>query len=596
MYGFVSRAYLVAALFLLLLLPGEALSQSFEGVLTGQYNTSRTGTNSSETILTPSNVNPSAFGLLFSVAVDGDIFAEPLYVPNLKINGSVHNVVFVATVNNSIYAFDADEAQPPLWHLSLGTPVNVGLMNVGILGTPVIDIAMNTIFLVTLSSQSSQEIFSLHAVDILTGTQLAHTAIRGAVPGTGDDTQSTPCTTGSGGVIPPPCIPFATRGLFQRPALLEDPTKTTVYLAFGTRLGNETTVPYHGWLFGYQFDGSTFTQTMIFNSTQNATQSGQACSTATPPTNQCGHGGGIWMSGRGPGLDPTGVYIVTGNGGYGGPYSGNWGESALRLSAAGIVVDAFTPYGFTSLNLHDLDLGDAGGILFTSTNPQAPNLMVSSGKTGGAYVLNRETMGGYRKGNNGAVQAFTATSNACGNGPGQNGCYEIHSMALWPRADAKDILYVWGWGDSLRVWDFNPANNRFTLDAHQGAIASPNYPGGGLTVSANGGIDGIVWAVVPQVTVGRWQQGALYAFDATNVSTPLWSSTDYWFATKFTTPVVANGKVYVPSSKSPGQVLPLYNPQLRVYGLCSSCAQDLPTARLRKGRVVEAQKGRALTN
>ena len=189
MYGFASRAYLVAALFLFLLLPGEVLPQSFEGVLTGQYNTSRTGTNSSETILTPSNVNSSAFGLLFSVAVDGDIFAEPLYVPNLKINGSVHNVVFVATVNNSIYAFDADDARPPLWHLSLGTPVNVGLMNVGILGTPVIDIAMNTIFLVTLSSQSSQEIFSLHAIDILTGTQVAHTAIRGAVAGTGDDTQ-----------------------------------------------------------------------------------------------------------------------------------------------------------------------------------------------------------------------------------------------------------------------------------------------------------------------------------------------------------------------------------------------------------------------
>lgn len=561
-----------ATLLFSLLLPCTAYPQSFPGVLTGQYNNNRSGANLQEALLTPSNVAASTFGLLFTQTVDGDIFAQPLYVPNLTINGSVHNVVFVATMNNSVYAFDADSAQAALWHTSLGTPVVLGIAY-GILSTPVIDTSSQTIFAATLSSQSGTQSFTLHALNLLTGNEVANITVLGAVGATGDNSQSTSCTAWDGTALAPPCIPFIPTEQLQRPALLEVTGEATILVGFGTRSGEEAVHPYHGWLFGYHYSGSHFTQTMIFNSTLNATQTGQPCSSTTPPTNLCGRGGGIWMSGRGPALDSTGVYVVTGNGGYGGTGTGNWGESALRLDSTGMVEDSFTPLSYTSLNGSDLDLGDAGAFLFTSPNATAQNLMLVAGKTGKAYVLNRANLGGFSSGNTGAIQTFTASSAGCGAGPGQSHCYEIHSLAYWHRASANSIFYTWPWGDSLRVWDFDTSSNRFKLDANQGAVISPNYPGGGLAVSANGDDNGIVWAIVPAAPVGGGETGALYAVDAINVSTVLWTSTDYWFASKFTIPTIANGKAYVPTSGSPASVSPSYAPQLRVYGLCATCSQ-----------------------
>ncbi len=547
--------------------------QTFQGVLTGQYDNNRSGANLQETTLTPSNVSPGAFGLLFSHTVDAPIFAQPLYVPNLTINGQLHNVAFAATMNNSVYAFDADTLQAALWHVSLGTPIIFGGAHAGIVSTPVIDAGLNTMFLVTITTSNGTQAFTLWALNLLTGQQIAQVAIQGAVPGTGDDSQSTPCTSGNGTTVPPPCIPFVTPEQMQRPALLEDPTQTVIYIAFGTRNGAEATTHYHGWLFGYQYNGGAFTQTMVFNTTPSATQTGQACSSATPPTNQCGHGGGIWMSGRGPAMDSNGIYVVTGNGGFGGKTSGNWGESVLRLNTQGVVQDSFTPSNYATLNQHDLDLGDAGVILFNSTNAAAQSLLVGAGKTGNAYLLNRAGMGGIKAGNTGGLQSFTAASAGCGTGPGQSGCYEIHSAAVWPRVSANPILYVWALGDTLRSWDFNPATNQFTADPDQGSGPAPNYPGGGLAISANGDSNGILWAIVPLLAAGKGQEGALYAYDATDVSTPLWSSTDYWFATRFTIPTVANGKVYVPTSASQASISPSSPPQLLVYGLCTGCPQ-----------------------
>ena len=134
------------------------------------------------------------------------------------------------------------------------------------------------------------------------------------------------------------------------------------------------------------------------------------------------------------------------------------------------------------------------------------------------------------------------------------------------------MLYVWAYGDVLRVWDFDFTANQFHLDADQGTMTARTPPGGGLPVSANGDNDGIVWAIVP-TGVSNPAQGALYAFDAASVNTQLWVSTDYWFATKYTIPTVANGKVYLPTSASPHSASTNYVPQLRVYGLCGSCAQ-----------------------
>lgn len=567
------KTRLIADLLALLCLPYPVWPQSFQGVLTGQFNVQRTGANLAETILAPSNVSAGTFGLLFTQTVDAAIYAQPLYLPGLTVNNAVHNVVFVATMNDSVYAFDADTAQPPLWHTSLGSPILIGTA-MGILSTPVIDTNSKMIFVVTLSGPSATQSFVLHALNLLTGEETANINIQGAVAGTGDNSQSTACTAWNGTTVAPPCIPFVPAEQLQRPALLELTATATILVGFGTRSGQEAVNPYHGWLFGYQYSGGAFTQTMIFNSTLNSSQTGQPCSSQTPPTNLCGRGGGIWMSGRGPAADATGVYVVTGNGGYGGTETGNWGESALRLNGAGVVEDSFTPSTYTSLNEADLDLGDAGAILFTSSNTTASQLLLAGGKTGKVYVLNRANLGGFTSGNLGAVQTFTATSAACGTGPGQSGCYEIHSMAYWPRTNTTPIFYIWAWGDSLRVWDFNASTNQFRLDANQGKVTSPNYPGGGLAISANGNANGILWAIIPAAVVSSGQTGVLYAFNATNVSTPLWMSTDYWFATKFTIPTIANGKVYVPTAASPSSVTPAYAPQLRVYGLCTNCPQE----------------------
>ena len=317
---------------------------------------------------------------------------------------------------------------------------------------------------------------------------------------------------------------------------------------------------------------------MIFNTTQNATQTGPACTGSNPATNQCGHGAGIWMSGRGPALDSTGIYTATANGGYGGAGTGNWGESVLRLNGSGAVEDSFTSFNFGVLNRDDLDLCEGGVILLTSTNPTVPNLALVAGKSGVVIVMNRASLGGLSSGNAGALQTFTATTLGCGTGPGLAGCYEIHSQALWNRTSGNSAYYIWAWGDVLRAWDFNAQTNKFQPDAHQGTLAAANYPGGGLAVSANGNSNGIVWAIVPTTSPTSQIQGTLYAFDATNVGTQLWASTDYWFPTKFSLPTIANGKVYVPSS-SLVSASPAYTPALRVYGLCGPCAQDSPVSR-----------------
>jgi hypothetical protein len=566
------------AVFLALIVPCAARAQGSTAVLMGQYNNSRTGANLSETTLTPSNVLAGTFGLLFTQTVDANIFAQPLYVPGLTINGAMHNVAIVATLNNSVYAFDADTVQPALWHTSLGTPVPIGTTTqptVGILSTPVIDVHLKVIFLVTYTYESKTPVYRLHALNLQTGVDITNIVVQGAVAGTGDDSQATDCVSGNGGTVPPPCIPFMAYEQFQRPALLEGAASSTIYLGFGNLNGEELTKPYHGWMIGYEYSAGAFTQVMIFNTTQNATQTGPACTGANPASNQCGHGAGIWMSGRGPALDGTGIYTATANGGYGGAGTGNWGESVLRLNGSGAVVDSFTSSNYDVLNRNDLDLCEGGVILFTSTNVTVPNLALVAGKSGGIIVMNRASLGGLSAGNTGALQTFTGTTLGCGTGPGLAGCYEIHSQALWNRTSGDSSYYIWAWGDVLRQWDFNPVTNRFQASPNQGTLAAVNYPGGGLSLSANGNGDGIVWAIVP-TTVGSQVPGVLYAFDASNVSTQLWMSKDYWFPTKFSLPTIVNGKVYVPTSASPASLSPAYLPALRVYGLCSQCAQARP--------------------
>lgn len=250
------------------------------------------------------------------------------------------------------------------------------------------------------------------------------------------------------------------------------------------------------------------------------------------------------------------------------------------MSGSGTVVDYFTPQNYATLNRQDLDLCDGGTILFTSTNPAAQNLLLVAGKSGGVNVLNRASLGGISAGNLGALQSFIATTWGCGSGPGDGGCYEVHSPAMWNPATGQTYLYVWAQNDVLRVWDFQPATNTFKLDPIQGTVPAPGYPGAGLAISANGNTNGIVWGIV---NVDTTAQSVLYAFDATNAAKPLWTSRDYWYSTKFSIPTVVNGKVYVPTSASTiptsGAIPTPYTPALRVYGLCGLCVQPAQDTR-----------------
>jgi len=550
---------IISALVPALLFAGTAGAQV--SVLTGQYDTNRTSSNLGETTLTTANVNATQFGLIFTRSVDAYIFAQPLYVPNLTIQGATHNVVFVATLNDSVYAFDADSPSEsaPLWQTSLGTPVTIpdyaGQPSIGILGAPVIDAATGTMYVVTLTSESGSWVYRLHAVNILTGAEIMpSTIVQGSVPGTGDNSKTVACPPN--GTVEP-CIALIANTQQQRTALLE--SNGNVYFGFGTLSPAENTALYHGWLFGYSTGSLQLSS--IFNSSPNT-----GTIRSQPPCignqNPCGHAAGIWMSGRGPAVDSTGIYLVTGNGGYGA--GGNYGESVVRLSASGQVLDSFTPNNYTTLNQEDLDFGGGGQILLPG------NLLVAMGKSGMAYLLNRGALGGLTSGNTGAVQSFTA-SQPCNSNARGSGCYDILSPAVWAPSGANPVLYVWASGDVLRAWDL--VNSQFVPDPHPvGPVTAKYFPGGGLAVSANGSAagTGIVWGLVGTNNSSP-NAGALYAFNASNISQQLWVSSanpldGSWAMTKFNIPTIANGKVYVPTSSN----------QLRVYGLCSPSTPCYP--------------------
>jgi hypothetical protein len=533
-------------------------------VLTGQYDTNRSSANLGETILNTSNVNATQFGLLFTRSVDAYIFAQPLYVPNLTIQGAAHNVVFVATLNNTVYAFDADSpsASAPLWKTSLGTPVSIpnyaGQPSIGILSTPVIDAGTDTMYVVTLTSESGSWVYRLHAVNILTGAEIMPSSVvQGSVPGTGDNSQNVACPPN--GTVEP-CVPFVAKEQQQRTALLE--SNGDVYFGFGTLSPREDTASYHGWLFGYST--GTLQLTSIFNSSPN-TGTARSQPPCTGASNPCGHAGGIWMAGRGPAADSTGIYFVTGNGGY--DAAGNYGESVVRMSSSGQALDSFTPGNYAKLNQQDLDFGGGGEILLPG------NLLVAMGKSGMAYLLNRAALGGLTTGNTGALQSFNASAACSSSAPSASGCYEILSPAFWGPSGANPVLYVWAWGDTLRAWDL--VNSQFVPDANPvGPVAAPYFPGGGLAVSASGSAagTGIVWALLGTSNASP-NAGALYAFNAANISQQLWVSSanpkdGTWAVSKFLIPTVANGKVYVPTSSD----------QLRVYGLCSPSTPCYPAS------------------
>jgi hypothetical protein len=504
---------------------GQASVQvtTFAGVLTYHNDNARTGQNVNEQILTPANVNKNTFGRRFSFKVDGYVFAQPLYVPNVSIAGKgTFNVVYVATQFNSVYAFDADgKISTPLWKKSLNngfepmSSTDVATSNsgpwVGITGTPVIDRASNTLYVVAATDEGGSFHHRLHALDIGTGAEEfgGPADVRSCVPGTGYDNQN-----GS--------VCFKPKRQNQRPALLLH--KGVVYIGFGSHHVND---PWHGWLFAY--DAATLRQLAVFNTTANDKH------------------GGIWQGGGGPAADADGfLYMATGQGTFNASRA-SYGDTLVKLDpgtgSSLVVDDYFTPYNQSQMNINDLDFGSGGVLLLPDQGGTShPKLVLAVNKQGNIYLVDRENMGRFQAGSDSQiVQALYGVV-----GGAQRG-----TPAYW-----NGYVYFAGQGSVLKA--FRLRDGLLSGSPSSRSTVTLRSYGAVPTVSANRISNGVVWLL----NRGGGQPGVLYAHDATDVSRVLYHSEQVptrdrlGFGTKFSVPTVANGKVYVGT-----------NSELVVYGL-----------------------------
>jgi len=495
---------------------GAALA--IPSVWTEHNDNGRTGDNLSETALTPSNVNQTQFGKLWTAALDDQSFSQPLYIPGLTVNGAMHNVVYVTSVNDSVYAFDADSGAQ-LWHDNLliggdSVPSNAqasswgacgGNYNdfagkFGIVGTPVINTASNTMYVVARSFNGNTYVQQLHALNIITGSEQS----------------GSPVTIAGGS--------FNSQLNNQRPALAL--VNGIVYIAWSSHCDFGA---YNGIVMGY--NAATLLQTNVWADTANG-----------------GSQAGIWMGGQGVTADGNNnLYVMTGNGTWDG--SSNFGESFVKLSSSLGVLDYFTPSNWSGLNGGDTDLGSAGALGIPGTS-----YVFGGGKQGMVYLVNTANMG-HENGTDNVVQEFQATflQNNGGN------TVHIHGGPVYFNNGSAQYVYLWGENDWLRCYQFNGSSFNSTSVAQSSMlspVSSNGMPGGFLSVSANGASNGIVWALEPyngnanQSTV----QGILHAFTATpsgSALTELWNSKqnasrdDFGNYAKFTYPTIANGKVYV---------------------------------------------------
>ncbi len=522
-------------------------------VLTWRYDNTHQGQNTQESILTPTNVNTNTFGKLFSHTVDGRVYAQPLYVGNLTLpNQTTHNVIFIATEHDSVYAFDADNNgganSGPLWQASMistahgaasgATTVPSADVNtsditpeIGISSTPVIDLNTGTIFVVAKSKESGKYVQRLHALNILNGSERSGSpvSISASVPGTGSGS--------SGGTLS-----LSTLWQLNRPAL--GLFNGHIYIGFGAHGDNG---PWHGWVLVY--DETTLAQT------------GAMC------TSPNGYGDAVWGAGAGLPIDtvsPNGrAFLSTGNGDMTSypPLTNNvdYGESVLRydLSNGGFKIsDAFTAYNQSSLTGADLDQG-SGGVLLLPDQPGAHiHELVQVGKEGRILVMNRDSLGGYAGSgagrNTNILQDIT------------NALQSDHGLWSTP-AYWNGNVYMWAENDSLKI--FPLTNGTLPNRATGQSSATSGFPGATPVVSSNGTQDGIVWALETDLYTSNGSS-ILYAFNATNVGQELYGSNqnpnrdNAGPAVKFTVPVVTNGKVYVGAG---GQV--------DVYGLLNGVQQ-----------------------
>jgi len=510
-------------------------------VLTQHNDNTRSGWNDKETALTTSNVNVQQFGAVFALRVDDQVYAQPLVVGHVSVGGGDRNVVYIATVNNTLYAYDGDDGtlywQRGVTAPGMRPPSNTDMTgacggsyqdfsgNIGIVGTPVIDAARGTMYFVARSTTGSTFVQYLHAVNIVDGNEIAGspTAITATYSGNGDGSVN--------GVIA-----FDAQRQNQRQGLTL--LNGLVYVTFSSHCDWG---PYHGWILGY--DAATLQQQVVYNATPN------------------GYAGGMWESGTGMAADAQGnLYVVTGNGTVGDaadPTSPtNRAESALKLTPAGStlqVASYFTPYDYQYLNDNDLDYGGMGGFLIPNSG-----YYLTGAKDGTLYLLNKDDMGGYLPSSNQVQQVVPLGASA-----------NMHCQTAYYKGSSKEFIYIWSENDPLRAIPFDRGSN--LLDPQSQVVFSGVGPtgqsGAVLSVSSNGSKDGtgILWAsyAFSGDAEHNVSPGILRAFDANDVTTELWNNRQNVSRdgagnyAKFSSPTIANGHVY----------LPTFSNRVVVYGL-----------------------------
>ena len=537
-------------------------AQAQVSVLTQHNDIGRTGQNLSETILTPTSVSSAAFGKLFSYPVDGYIYAQPLYVPGVSIPGQgVHNLVFVATEHDSVYAFDADGlSQTPVWQVSFINPslgittVPSGDVNnttggscpaapscpndvvpeIGITGTPVIDSQSGTLYVVALTKEvvagQAHHRQRLHALDITTGAEkfggpaLLGDAILSApfLSGGTSTYVSGPTVTGSGSDSTGGVVPFDAVWAFNRSGLLL--LNGIVYVAWAS---HGDSGPYHGWVTAY--NAQTLGLVALFNVSPNGTTQTE---------------GGIWMGGGGPAVDSAGnIYLSTGNGTFAATGSGSpaYGDSVLRLDPTTLsVADYFTPFEQANLGAQDLDVA-AGGVVVLpdQTGTTTPHLLVAGGKEGKVYLINRDNMGKYQR--CGATCDAVVSEFALNPSGGFTGA--IFSVPAY----FNGFVYYQGVNQALKA--FSLTNGTLSSSPASQSSTPFGFPGATPSVSANGTSNGIVWTI----QVDGYANGTpavLHAYNALNLSSELYNSNkiaadQLASGVKMNAPTIANGKVYV---------------------------------------------------
>ncbi len=503
--------------------------------MTTQHNdNNRSGANLNEVFLNTSNVNPNKFGKLFTRQVDGQIYAQPLYVCNVNLSGlGIHNVIYVATMHNTVYAFDADDpgATQPLWEASLGPSIplpdpNIGPQGeyvditdeVGIVSTPYISTGNNTMYVVSTnkdpnSSDAGAYSHWLHALDISSGVEKlgGPVQISASYPGDGDGNVN--------GIID-----FTSNRQLQRSALLQ--SNGRIYIAFASYAD---AIPAHGWVMAY--NATTLDQEAVYITTPDY---------APYIFPQLPGLGTIWQGGQGPAADSSGnIYFITGNGDFNGfdfnPMPSDLGDSIVKLTPDLKLMDWFSPHNNSELNMFDLDLGSGGALLIPGTD-----MLVGGGKEAKLYLIDRNNMGHFNPDNDDQIVQPPFSVITRSDIQGDN---ELVGGPVYWNGPNDSFVYVSPMNASVKAYRFADGVFEPTTPISESNFTLGDW-GGWMSLSANGNISktGILWVSEPNV---------LHAFDATNLQNELWNSDmnqardDPGEAAKFCPPTIANGKVYL---------------------------------------------------